>query len=134
MKLQTRRATRYHRGKAMALQEVLTMKIKTVALLHPGNMGATIGAAATTSGARVICVSQQRSQATQERAKLAGLVDVKNLIDAVRESEVILSVCPPDAALGLAQSVAAEKFTGIYVDANAVSRETAEQIGATVTK
>ena len=118
----------------MALQEGLTMKIKTVALLHPGNMGATIGAAATTSGARVIWVSQQRSQATQERAKLAGLVDVKNLIDAVRESEVILSVCPPDAALELAQSVAAEKFTGIYVDANAVSRETAEQIGATVTK
>lgn len=110
------------------------MKIKTVALLHPGNMGATIGAAAATSGARVIWVSPQRSQATQERAKRAGLVDVKNLTDAVRESEVILSVCPPDAALELAQSVAAENFTGIYVDANAVSRETAERIGATVTK
>jgi 3-hydroxyisobutyrate dehydrogenase-like beta-hydroxyacid dehydrogenase len=115
-------------------QEELTMKIKTVALLHPGNMGATIGAAAASSGARVIWVSQQRSQATQERAKRAGLVDVKNLTDAVRESEVILSVCPPDAALELAQSVAAENFTGIYVDANAVSRETAERIGATVTK
>jgi 3-hydroxyisobutyrate dehydrogenase-like beta-hydroxyacid dehydrogenase len=62
------------------------------------------------------------------------LVDVKNLTDAVRESEVILSVCPPDAALGLAKSVAAENFSGIYVDANAISRETAEQIGATVTK
>jgi len=110
------------------------MKTKIVALLHPGNMGATIGAAAATSGARVIWASHQRSQATHERAKRAGLVDVKNLIDAVRESEVILSVCPPDAALGLAKSVAAEKFTGIYVDANAVSRETAEQIGATVTK
>jgi 3-hydroxyisobutyrate dehydrogenase-like beta-hydroxyacid dehydrogenase len=97
-------------------------------------MGATIGAAAATSGARVTWVSQQRSQATQERAKRAGLVDVKNLTDAVRESEVILSVCPPDAALELAQSVAAENFTGIYVDANALSRETAEQIGATVTK
>jgi 3-hydroxyisobutyrate dehydrogenase-like beta-hydroxyacid dehydrogenase len=116
----------------MALQEGLTMK--TVALLHPGNMGATIGAAAATSGARVIWVSHQRSQATQERAKRAGLVDVKNLTDAVRQSEVILSVCPPDAALELAQCVAAENFTGIYVDANAVSRETAERIGATVTK
>jgi 3-hydroxyisobutyrate dehydrogenase-like beta-hydroxyacid dehydrogenase len=115
-------------------QEELTMKIKTVALLHPGNMGATIGGAAATSGARVIWVSQHRSRATQERAKRAGLVDVKNLTDAVRESQVILSVCPPDAALELAQSVAAENFTGIYVDANAVSRETAERIGATVTK
>ena len=55
------------------------MNFKTVALLHPGNMGATIGAAAATSGARVIWVSHQRSQATQDRAKRAGLVDVKNL-------------------------------------------------------
>ena len=68
------------------------MNFKTVALLHPGNMGATIGAAAATSGARVIWASHQRSQATQERAKRAGLVDVKNLSDAVRESDVILSV------------------------------------------
>ena len=30
------------------------MAIKTVALLHPGNMGATIGAAAATSGARFV--------------------------------------------------------------------------------
>ena len=110
------------------------MNFRTVALLHPGNMGVTIGAAAATSGARVIWVSDGRSQATQERARKAGLVDVKNLADAVRESEVILSVCPPHAALDLARKVAEHKFTGIYVDANAVSRATAEEIGGTVTK
>ena len=109
------------------------MSFKTIALLHPGNMGATIGAAAATSGARVIWVSDQRSQATQERAHRAHLVDVKNLIDAVRESEVILSVCPPDAALGLARKVAEHNFKGIYVDANAISRATAEEIGKIVT-
>jgi 3-hydroxyisobutyrate dehydrogenase-like beta-hydroxyacid dehydrogenase len=110
------------------------MNFKTVALLHPGNMGATIGAAAATSGARVIWVSHQRSPATQDRAKRAGLIDVKNLTDAVRESEVILSVCPPDAALDLARKVAEHNFKGLYVDANAVSRATAEEIGETVTK
>jgi len=108
--------------------------IKTVALLHPGNMGATVGSAAATSGARVIWASHERSPATQERARRAGLVDVENLTHAVRASDVILSVCPPHAALDLAQSVAEQKFNGIYVDANAVSRATAEQIGATVTK
>ena len=97
-------------------------------------MGATIGAAAATSGARVIWVSDQRSPATQDRAKRAGLIDVKNLTDAVRESEVILSVCPPDAALDLARNVAEHNFNGLYVDANAVSRATAEEIGETVTK
>lgn len=110
------------------------MNFKTVALLHPGNMGVTIGTAAATSGARVLWASHQRSKATQERADRAGLVDVKNLANAVRDSDVVLSVCPPHAALELAQSVARLDFRGIYVDANAVSRATAEQIGAAVTK
>jgi 3-hydroxyisobutyrate dehydrogenase-like beta-hydroxyacid dehydrogenase len=110
------------------------VNIKTVALLHPGNMGVTIGAAAAASGARVVWASHQRSKATQDRARQAGLVDVENLTNAVRASDVILSVCPPHAALELARNVAERKFNGIYVDANAVSRATAEQIGATVTK
>ena len=110
------------------------MNFKTVALLHPGNMGVTIGAAAATSGARVIWASHQRSKATQDRARQAGLVDVENLTNAVRASDVVLAVCPPHAALELARSVAEHNFSGIYVDANAVSRATAQQIGATVTK
>lgn len=109
------------------------MNFKTVALLHPGNMGVTIGSAAATSGARVIWASHRRSKATQDRARQAGLVDVEHLTNAVRESDVVFSVCPPHAALELAGSVAEHKFTGIYVDANAVSRATAEQIGETVT-
>jgi 3-hydroxyisobutyrate dehydrogenase-like beta-hydroxyacid dehydrogenase len=110
------------------------VSIKTVALLHPGNMGVTIGTAAATSGARVLWASHQRSKATQERAERAGLVDLKSLANAVRDSDVVLSVCPPHAALELAQSVARLDFRGIYVDANAVSRARAEQIGATVAK
>jgi len=110
------------------------VNVKTVALLHPGNMGVTVGAAAATSGARVIWSSHQRSKATQDRARQARLVDVENLANTVRASDVVLAVCPPHAALELAQSVAEHNFSGIYVDANAVSRATAEQIGETVTK
>jgi 3-hydroxyisobutyrate dehydrogenase-like beta-hydroxyacid dehydrogenase len=110
------------------------MKIKTIALLHPGNMGVTIGVAAASGGSRVVWASQQRSQLTAERARQAGLVDVETLTNAIRESDVILSVCPPHAALDVAHSVAGHKFAGIYVDANAVSRETAEQIGVIVTR
>jgi 3-hydroxyisobutyrate dehydrogenase-like beta-hydroxyacid dehydrogenase len=62
------------------------------------------------------------------------LVDVENLTHAVRESDVILSVCPPHAAVDVAQSVADQGFKGTYVDANAVSRATAEQIGRIVTR
>jgi len=115
-------------------QEERNVKFKTVALLHPGNMGATIGAAAATSGARVIWASHQRSEATRKRVREAGLVDVEDLANAVRASDVVFAVCPPHAALDLARSVAEHDFSGVYVDANAVSRATAEQIGETVTK
>jgi 3-hydroxyisobutyrate dehydrogenase-like beta-hydroxyacid dehydrogenase len=110
------------------------MTNKTVALLHPGNMGTTIGVAAATSGARMVWVSEGRSQASQERAREARLRDVKTLTNAVNESDVILSVCPPDAALDLARNVAQHRFKGIYVDANAISRATAQHICEIVTQ
>jgi 3-hydroxyisobutyrate dehydrogenase-like beta-hydroxyacid dehydrogenase len=110
------------------------MNIRTVALLHPGNMGVTVGAAAATSGARVIWVSEQRSDASKQRANRAGLVDVETLKNAVGTGDIVLSVCPPHAALDVARSVARLGFKGIYVDANAVSRATAEQIGMIVTR
>ena len=110
------------------------MNVKTVALLHPGNMGVTIGAAAATSGARVIWVAENRSKQSRRRANEASLVAVENLTDAVEQSDIILSVCPPHAALELARTVAALHFRGLYVDANAVSRATAETIGETVTR
>ena len=108
------------------------MSIKTVALLHPGNMGSTIGAAAATSGARVVWASEQRSNASRARAEQAGLIDAESLANAVRESDVVLAVCPPDAALEVASCVARQNFEGIYVDANAISRATAVQVGEIV--
>lgn len=108
------------------------MSIATIALLHPGNMGSTIGAAAATGGARVLWASEQRSSTSRERAKQAGLIDVGTLADAVRQSDVVLSVCPPHAAVEVAERVASQHFKGIYVDANAVSRATALQVGAIV--
>jgi 3-hydroxyisobutyrate dehydrogenase-like beta-hydroxyacid dehydrogenase len=108
------------------------MSQKTIALLHPGNMGVTIGAAAAARGARVLWASNDRGPSTRKRAEQAGLHDVGSLREAVRRCDVVLSVCPPHAAVAVARAVAMEKFPGIYVDANAVSRATAEQIGAIV--
>ena len=109
------------------------MMIKTVTLLHPGNMGATIGRSAAASGARVFWNSNQRSKATMERARQAGLIEAKTLEDALRDSDAIISVCPPHAAVATADQVAKHRFRGIYIDANAVSRTTAEHIGTIVT-
>lgn len=108
------------------------MQIKTVTLLHPGNMGATIGAAV--SEARVLWVSSGRSEGTRQRARTAGLVDVATLAEAIGESEAVLSVCPPHAAEEVAQSVADLGFAGWYLDANAISRATAQRVGEAVSK
>ena len=110
----------------------MIVNANTVALLHPGHMGATIGAAVATSGARVVWASRERSKATLDRARQAGLDDAETLADAVRASDIVLAVCPPHAALELARNVAALNFKGVYVDANAVSRATAEKIGGLV--
>jgi 3-hydroxyisobutyrate dehydrogenase-like beta-hydroxyacid dehydrogenase len=82
----------------------------------------------------VVWVSEQRGDATRRRAAQAGLADARSLSNALGASEVVLSVCPPHAAVAVAEQVAAHNFAGVYVDANAVSRPTAERIGAIVTR
>ncbi len=108
------------------------MQIDTVTLLHPGNMGATVGAAVR--GARVLWVSEGRREESRRRALEAGLVEAATLAEAVRESDAVLSVCPPHAAEEVARDVADLGFAGLYVDANAVSRATAQRVGTMVAK
>jgi 3-hydroxyisobutyrate dehydrogenase-like beta-hydroxyacid dehydrogenase len=90
-------------------------------------MGAAVGEDLLSAGHHVVWASAGRSAETRERAELAGLEDVGSVEDVVRRSQVILSICPPHAALEVARSVAG--FDGIYVDANAVSPATAREIG-----
>ena len=104
----------------------------TVGLLHPGEMGATVGASVAAGGARVRWASDGRSPATRSRAVAIGLEETGSLAALVRASGVILSVVPPHGALALARAVAALGFRGLYVDANAVAPDTAREIGRVV--
>jgi 3-hydroxyisobutyrate dehydrogenase-like beta-hydroxyacid dehydrogenase len=110
----------------------------TIGLLHPGEMGASVGAAARANGARVLWAAEGRGTDTRARAATAELEDVGTLRDVVAASDVILSVCPPHAARDVAIAVAAAGFRGLYVDGNAVAPATSraiaklvEQAGAT---
>ncbi len=100
----------------------------TIGVLHPGEMGATIAAGFRGGGADVVWVGAGRSASTRARAATAGLRETDSLDVLVAEAEVVVSVCPPDAAVSLAGSVAALGFAGIYVDANAVSPSTARAV------
>lgn len=104
----------------------------TVGLLHPGEMGAAVGAALRARGETVVWASVGRSSATVERASQADLADVGDIEELCRRSDVIVSVCPPHAAVDVARSVGGFGFQGIYLDANAVSAETARAIGLLV--
>ena len=101
-----------------------------VLLLHPGAMGASIGAALVSRGHHVSWVAEGRSAATVSRASEAGLHAVDTLAGAVLGAEVAISVCPPDAALTLAKEVQAAGFQGTYVDGNAVAPATARQVAS----
>lgn len=108
------------------------MSKKTIAVLHPGEMGAAVGACLFARSARVVWASGGRSPATRSRAESAGLEDLSLVERAVGAADVVLSVCPPHAALSLAREVARRGFRGIYVDANAVSPDTARQVARVV--
>jgi 3-hydroxyisobutyrate dehydrogenase-like beta-hydroxyacid dehydrogenase len=106
----------------------------TIGLLNPGEMGSMVGAAVRSGGARVLWAGEGRSGATRKRASDAGLEDAGSVASVVAASDVILSVCPPYAAVDVATQVAALRFGGIFVDGNAVSPATAREIGGIVEK
>ena len=104
----------------------------TIGILHPGEMGSAVGAAARSGGARVVWASAGRGPATRKRAEADGLEDVGTLARLARESEIILSVCPPANAPDVAREVAAIRFGGTFVDGNAIAPATTRAVGEIV--
>lgn len=105
-----------------------TTAVTVVGLLHPGEMGAAIGGALQGGGETVLWASEGRSAATAERALQAGLEDAGDVAELCRRCEILLSVCPPHAAVEVARAAAG--FAGTYVDANAIAPATARSIAA----
>jgi 3-hydroxyisobutyrate dehydrogenase-like beta-hydroxyacid dehydrogenase len=102
----------------------------TIGLLHPGEMGAALAAVLRGAGYTVVWASAGRSAASTRRAGEAGLDDAGTVAELSRRSGVILSVCPPHAALDVAREVAG--FAGVFVDANAVSPATSQAVGEVI--
>ncbi len=106
----------------------------TIGLLNPGEMGSMVGAAVRSGGSRVLWAGEGRSAATRKRASQAGLEDAGSVSALVSASDVILSVCPPAAAVDVAAQVAKLRFAGTYVDGNAIAPATAREIGGIIEK
>lgn len=104
----------------------------TIAVLHPGQMGASLATAAKAGGARVVWASAGRSDATRKRAADEGLEDFGSLAEAVGQADIVLSICPPHGATALARAVMQTCFSGLFCDANAISPDTAREVAGIV--
>jgi 3-hydroxyisobutyrate dehydrogenase-like beta-hydroxyacid dehydrogenase len=101
-----------------------------IGLLHPGEMGAAVGRCLTGAGYTVLWASEGRGPETAARARAAGLADAGTASEMAESADVILSICPPHAALDTAWAV--QGFGGRYVDANAISPATAREVALMV--
>lgn len=103
-----------------------------VLVLHPGEMGSSLGACLRSNQHHVGWISNQRSAETRRRAETDGFSEYARLESTLENIDVVLSICPPEFAETTAESVVALNFEGIYVDANATSPMTAGRIAALV--
>ena len=103
--------------------------METVGIVSPGAMGSAVGAAYAAAGARVVATVAERSERTRGLAEVAGLELVADLDAVVAESELVLSIVPPDQAATTAAAIAAAAGrTGarpVVSDWNAISPATA---------
>jgi len=102
----------------------------SIGIIHPGEMGAAIGASLVKMGHEVCWAGEGRSSATKARADGAGLIDVGTVAAVCGQASIVISVCPPHAAVEVAQQVSG--FHGVFVDANAVAPATADEVRAIV--
>ena len=105
-----------------------------VGILHPGEMGISLAASAQNTGHTVHWASEGRSRRTHARAAEFDLLDAETLARLCEVCSVITCVCPPHAAEEVATQVLAHSFTGLYVDANAISPQRAVRIGEAMAK
>lgn len=97
-----------------------------IALLYPGAMGAAVGRSLRDVGHEVGWLAEGRSAATTARAEDAGLA----AWPSVEGADLVVSLVPPAAATATAQRVAG--FTGLYLDANAISPARAADVAGIV--
>lgn len=112
------------------------MKIDTIGVLSPGDMGHAVGRALRESGREVVTDLSGRSTHTRERAERAGLEDAGSLVQLVARADLVLCILPPAAAEECARAVAAAMGTTgsapLYADCNAVSPDTARLLESVI--
>jgi L-threonate 2-dehydrogenase len=108
--------------------------IPIVAIVAAGSMGSGVGARLTERNVKVLTSLAGRSEASAKRARDARMQPVSDR--ELTEADIFLSIVPPGDALALAARLApvltAANNKPIYVECNAVSPQTVNQIAKVI--
>jgi len=109
------------------------MKLDTIGLMSPGDMGHGIGKALCESGRRVLTDLTGRSDRTRGLAEQAGMEDTGSLKAIMEQADLVLSVMPPAAAEEFAEEAAQAMVSAArqppFADLNAISPATSTAVG-----
>src|SRR5437667_6792165 len=114
------------------------MAFQRIAILSIGEMGYHWARILTSRGVEVLTYAKDRSETTRKRAETIGVKCLPSMNRLVRDADLIVSIVVPFAAKRVASKVA--KATAklgrkdlLYLDANAISPMTADEIAKTWT-
>jgi 3-hydroxyisobutyrate dehydrogenase-like beta-hydroxyacid dehydrogenase len=106
-----------------------------VAIVAQGAMGSAIAQRLVKHGARVVTSLEGRSEASRSRAQAAGMDEVA--FERLADADFLLSIVPPGAAVAFARQMSdvirAARRKPVFVDCNAVSPATVQEIGTVIT-
>ena len=112
------------------------MRIHTVGLMTPGDMGQAVALQIKAKGLTVLTALEGRSDRSRALAREAELTDVGSVARLVAQCDLVLSIMNPGAALVFAREAAdALRACGrhaLIVDCNAIAPETAREIAGWV--
>lgn len=110
------------------------MEIATVAVMAPGDMGHAIGRRLVEAGLTCVTNLAGRSDRSRALAAAAGIADLGSDAALLEASDLVLSIMPPDRALGFVERIADTARKGsrrpLLVDLNAVAPSTARRQAA----
>ena len=113
------------------------MKIESIGVMSPGDMGQAIAQQLKMKGHKVCTALDNRSARSKKLAQEAGLTDVGSIAQLTEQCDVILSVMNPGSAPAFAAEVAQalklNKRSPLVVDCNAIAPATMQAITAQVT-
>lgn len=114
------------------------MKVETVAILMPGDMGHGCAIAFRQNGFRVVTCLNGRSDRTKNLAAKAEIEDLGSFEAVAGAADIVLSILPPESAREQARAFAdamiASGNVPPYVDCNAIAPATAVAVGKEIAR